>query len=214
MADELRLTISFDEYDENDEPIIVLRLDEEAAEMMQADTQSNFSGEEADGEWRDAIQRVLKKYDKAPVLEDQSESDFEDEYASKLKEKMDNWKAEYYKVGCLSDTRTEKESPEVIYLWQDKLSIDYRNQQQMHDLTYRYVEGLQWVLHYYYDGVAAWGWFYDYHYAPKISDLKGVDKFEFNFDLGSPFKPFEQLMGVLPDLSNQFIPKAFRVGSF
>ena len=39
----------------------------------------------------------------------------------------------------------------------------------MGDLIYRYIEGIQWVMHYYYSGVASWGWFYDYHYAPRIS---------------------------------------------
>lgn len=33
---------------------------------------------------------------------------------------------------------------------------------------------------------------------------------QFSFELGKPFKPFEQLMGVLPDLSSQHIPAAFR----
>ena len=50
-----------------------------------------------------------------------------------------------------------------------KLEISYDNPQEMHDLTYRYVEGMQWVMHYYYSGVASWGWFYNYHYAPRIS---------------------------------------------
>lgn len=42
------------------------------------------------------------------------------------------------------------------------------------------------------------------------ADLRGADKFNFSFDLGKPFRPFEQLMGVLPDLSSQHIPPAFR----
>jgi 5'-3' exoribonuclease 1 len=37
-----------------------------------------------------------------------------------------------------------------------------------------------------------------------------VADFKFNFELGQPFKPFEQLMGVLPDLSSNLIPPAFR----
>jgi 5'-3' exoribonuclease 1 len=92
-------------------------------------------------------------------------------------------------------------------------------------------------MHYYYTGVASWGWFYNYHYAPRISgestsystrrtrrvnlplprfhpsslDLVNVDKMTFNFNYGKPFHPFEQLMGVLPEASKDHIPLAFRV---
>ena len=33
----------------------------------------------------------------------------------------------------------------------------------------------------------------------------------FNFNLGKPFRPFEQLMGVLPAASKDHVPEAYRV---
>lgn len=117
----------------------------------------------------------------------------------------------------------------MVSFIQGKLEISYDNPEQMHALIYRYIEGMQWVMHYYYSGVASWSWFYNYHYAPRISgrpiramscalidivvDLKGIDKMTFNFELGTPFRPFEQLMGVLPSASRELIPQAFRVGA-
>lgn len=42
-------------------------------------------------------------------------------------------------------------------------------------------------------------------------DLRGVDEMTFSFDLGHPFRPFEQLMGVLPAASKDLIPQAYQV---
>jgi 5'-3' exoribonuclease 1 len=43
------------------------------------------------------------------------------------------------------------------------------------------------------------------------TDLRGIEKLNFSFDLGKPFRPFEQLMGVLPAASQGLIPPAYRV---
>lgn len=47
--------------------------------------------------------------------------------------------------------------------------------------------------------------------ADIAADLRGVDRLAFHFELGLPFRPFEQLMGVLPEASKDLIPPAYRV---
>ncbi|KAK0166620.1 hypothetical protein PV327_004112 [Microctonus hyperodae] len=73
-----------------------------------------------------------------------------------------------------------------------------------------YVTAIQWNLHYYYDGCCSWSWYYPHHYAPYISDIKGFKDLVFNFDLGEPFLPFQQLLAVLPAASKNLLPEVYQ----
>ncbi|XP_059430265.1 5'-3' exoribonuclease 3-like [Corylus avellana] len=101
------------------------------------------------------------------------------------------WKERYYK---------EKFSVET---WRDSENL-------RKEIVKKYTEGLLWVLLYYFSGVPSWSWFYPYHYSPFASDLKGLAQVSLKFQKGSPLKPFDQLLAVLPPKSAHALPKAYQ----
>lgn len=109
--------------------------------------------------------------------------------------------------------------PDHVRLWEEGYADRYYEQKfnvDPKDIGYRnqvarsYVEGLAWVLLYYFQGCPSWTWYYPYHYAPFAADFVNLKDLNIKFDQGKPFRPFEQLMGVLPAASNHAIPEAFR----
>jgi 5'-3' exoribonuclease 2 len=108
--------------------------------------------------------------------------------------------------------------PDTVRLWEEgyvgryyeqKFHVSPDDVEFRHKVARSYVEGLAWVLLYYFQGCPSWTWYYPYHYAPFAADFADLDKMTVKFDKGKPFKPYEQLMGVLPAASNHAIPKVF-----
>lgn len=60
------------------------------------------------------------------------------------------------------------------FYYKEKLDVDVMSADGMafkKKMLLKYLEGLQWVLYYYYRGAQHWRWYYPYHYAPMISDI-------------------------------------------
>ncbi|GMM31100.1 ssRNA exonuclease [Martiniozyma asiatica (nom. inval.)] len=78
------------------------------------------------------------------------------------------------------------------------------------DMVRCYIEGISWVLLYYYQGCPSWNWYYPYHYAPFAQDFVDLNDLKIKFNKGKPFHPYEQLMSVLPAASGHNVPAVFR----
>uniref|UniRef100_A0A250Y7V8 5'-3' exoribonuclease 1 n=1 Tax=Castor canadensis TaxID=51338 RepID=A0A250Y7V8_CASCN len=91
-----------------------------------------------------------------------------------------------------------------------KMGVDVVSDDFLADQAARYVQAIQWILHYYYHGVQSWSWYYPYHYAPFLSDIRNISALEIHFELGRPFKPFEQLLAVLPAASKNLLPACYQ----
>ena len=94
--------------------------------------------------------------------------------------------------------------------YEQKFGVDSSDIEFRHKVGRDYVTGLAWVLLYYFQGCPSWTWYYPHHYAPFAADFKDIAKVELNFVKGKPFRPYEQLMGVMPAASNHTIPEVFR----
>nr|XP_043630560.1 5'-3' exoribonuclease 3-like [Erigeron canadensis] len=101
------------------------------------------------------------------------------------------WRNRYYKCKFLAETEDEIEKTRK-------------------KVVEEYTRGLCWVFLYYFSGVPSWTWFYPYHYGPFASDLKGLSSTKVIFDKGVPFKPFDQLMAVLPPTSAHALPRSYQ----
>ncbi|KAL9129497.1 MAG: hypothetical protein Q9217_002057 [Psora testacea] len=166
--------------------------DDDSNRHLRLDFPEKLEGDEDNEDIEDeeaslALLRVLKRYDNAKIV-DMAVEEVQEQTKKKYEEKFRGWKNKYYK---------------------SKFEWGLENEEELRKLTENYVQGLQWVLYYYYRGVASWPWFYGYHYSPMISDVKIGLNADINFQLGQPFRPYQQLMGVLPDRSKTIVPAPY-----
>lgn len=129
----------------------------EGEKHLQLDFPGKLQGDEDDEDVEDeeasiALLRVIKRYDNAKIV-DVTAEEVQEQVDKEYEEKFQTWKNEYYK---------------------NKFEWGLENETEMRNLTENYVQGLQWVLFYYYRGVASWSWFYGYHYSPLISGKRSL----------------------------------------
>ncbi|KAG0487462.1 hypothetical protein HPP92_009557 [Vanilla planifolia] len=134
------------------------------------------------------------------------------EFKQKLKQLLRD-KQDLYKNGFTDSDKVKLGQPG----WKEryyKEKFSANNSKEMEDtrrqIVQKYVEGLCWVLQYYFVGVPSWSWFYPFYYGPFASDLKGLSCANLSFSVGHPFKPFDQLMLVIPPESAHAVPEAYR----
>ena len=125
---------------------------EEDIRFLQLEFPERLEGDEDNEDIEDeeasiALLRILKRYDNAKVV-DVTAEEFQEQKDKKYEEKFQAWKNKYYK---------------------SKFGWDMDDEVALRSLTENYVQGLQWVLYYYYRGVVSWPWFYGSHYSPMIS---------------------------------------------
>lgn len=171
--------------------IIHSKSDDSYVAKLDIDGLSPAESEEDYDERISELRKTVKSYQAANLVESQ---DVLGETKGVYEEKFKTWKNNYY---------------------EEKLHFPIDDKEKLIEMTEHYVEGLQWVLYYYYRGCPSWNFYYKYHYAPRISDVslgleelikKGVD---ITFEKSKPFKPFEQLMAVLPARSKKLMPAAY-----
>ncbi|KAK9367773.1 XRN 5'-3' exonuclease N-terminus-domain-containing protein, partial [Lipomyces kononenkoae] len=163
-------------------------LDMPTGQIVSLRLEDAIDSDDTDEEAEYALQRVLSQYRSAPIQEEITKVT-DKEPSGRVLKMFNEWKDKYYK---------------------SKLGFSYGDESEVTSLCGNYIQGLQWVLNYYYKGVSSWSWFFKYHYAPRVSDISKGLSADLNFEKGVPFRPFEQLMGVLPDRSSQLIPISYR----
>eukprot|EP01119_Soliformovum_irregulare_P002288 TRINITY_DN12571_c0_g1_i1.p1 TRINITY_DN12571_c0_g1~~TRINITY_DN12571_c0_g1_i1.p1 ORF type:complete len:965 (-),score=254.82 TRINITY_DN12571_c0_g1_i1:111-2666(-) len=150
--------------------------------------------------------------------EDKSEEDKSEEDKEEVKE-VEDGKEEVKEVEATKSEKRRRRDPrpkiqrKTAQEWNDWKKDYYRTHfgsddaSVITDACHQYVKGMTWVLYYYYQGCVSWKYYYRHHWPPLACDLavyvEEHPSLLFEYEKGSAFLPFQQLMAVLPPKSGQ-----------
>ncbi|KAH9814141.1 XRN 5'-3' exonuclease N-terminus-domain-containing protein [Melampsora americana] len=164
----------------------------------------------------DPLSPVRRSKRKADSLDEEDSALVTDEDAGNVSVALPSGPSKPAPLKMLGNNMVEQD--DTVKLWEpgyreryyrQKFGIELSDEIERRKIVQCYVEGLAWVLAYYYQGCQSWQWFYPYHYSPFAADFTNLKEMKVEFKLGQPFKPYEQLMGVFPAASRSHIPKAY-----
>ncbi|KAK4047900.1 5'-3' exoribonuclease 2 [Microbotryomycetes sp. JL201] len=160
---------------------------------------------------------VKRKADEAEVDKDNGQEAGQDDEDEDDDTKAPGSEAKLPPLKQLGNNMVEQE--DTVKLWEpgykeryyrQKFGVELSDEEFRRSIVKSYVEGLCWVLEYYYQGTPSWHWYYPYHFSPFASDFKDLASLSIEFTLGAPSKPYEQLMGVFPAASRVHLPEPFQ----
>ena len=103
--------------------------------------------------------------------------------------------------------------------WRDRFYpeiFQVESKYEIDKICHKYLEGVFWNFHYYNYGCIAWDWNYPYSQPPSFNDIYNyLNNFVSNINhielpKSRPFKPYEQLLMVLPAQSRDLLPKSYQ----
>lgn len=87
----------------------------------------------------------------------------------------------------------------------------FSEKESIQDIVWKYLDGMEWVVNYYANGIPDWTWFFPYLYGPFLRDLSHYTRSHrsCSFEQHAPVPPFLQLLAVLPASSKDLVPQPF-----
>ncbi len=125
----------------------------------------------------------------------------------------------YQEVFAKFDFKKPKYEWKQMY-YEHFFDLSMENQKEYNEyrtnICINYLEALVFTLKYYMVGVPSWSWLYRFRAPPIVSDIltnlkrnvKDMNKLKFKLE--KPYKPYEQLMMILPVQMGDLLPKCYR----